>query len=135
MSEIQQHPWMMKGFDARPTSFIPRREPLHLPLDTEVVSKMAEFGFGSPDQITQELESTLRSEDYRQWGLTFGYHLAAQTSKPERKCKVFGFFKRWSDVSLTSSTELREVYDPPCSPLISIYYLVREKLERERQAL
>src|SRR5436190_10637074 len=95
MSEIQQHPWMVKGFDVRPASFIPYREPLQLPLDPAVVSKMAGFGFGSSDLIMQELENILKSEDYRQWELAFRHRLEPQMSKPERKCRVFEFFKRW----------------------------------------
>jgi len=122
----------VKGFDTHPVSFLPYREPLQFPLDPEIVSKMAGYGFGSPDQIMQELENILKSEDYRLWELAFRHRLQAQMSKPERKRRVFEFFKRRSDLPHTSSTELHEVYDPPCYPIISIYYLVREKLEREK---
>jgi hypothetical protein len=83
----------------------------------------------------QELENHLKSEDYWQWELAFQHRLEPQMSKPERKCRLFEFFKIWSDVSHTPSIELHEVYDPPGNPMISIYYLVREKLERERQIL
>ena len=133
MSEIRQHPWMLKGFGERPANFLPYREPLQLPLDPEVVNKMTGFGFGSPDQIMKELESILESEDYRQWELVFRHRLVSERSKPERKRRVFEFFKRKSDLPDTPSTMLHEVYDPPCQPIISIYYLVREKLERKRQ--
>lgn len=133
MSEIQHHPWMVKSFNEPPASFLPYREPLQLPLDPKLVNKMTEFGFGRPDQIMQELEIILKSEDYRQWALDFRHRLAAERNKPERKCKVFKFFKRKIHVPHTRLTKLCEVYDPPYHPMISIYYLVREKLERERR--
>lgn len=133
MSEIQHHPWMVKGFNEPPASFLPYREPLELPLDPEIVNEMTVFGFGNPDQIIQELENILKSDDYRQWELDFRNRLAAERNKPERTHRGFEFFKRKSDALYTPSTELREVYDPPCHPMISIYYLVREKQERERQ--
>ena len=137
MTEILHHPWTVKGFDAPPDNFIPYREPLQLPLDPEIVNKMTEFDLGSPDQIMQELESILRSEDYRHWEMAFRNRLAMQESKPkcapERNRGIFEFYKRESDMSCSPPTKQHEVYDPPCHPMISIYYLVREKIERERQ--
>lgn len=133
MSEIKHHPWMMKGIDEPPNSFLPNREPLQLPLDPKIVNVMTDFGFGSPDQIMQELESIIKSEDYRRWELTIRHRLVAERDKPEHKHRGFKFFKRKSDVLYAASTELRELYNPPCHPIVSIYYLVQEKLEQERQ--
>lgn len=134
------HPWITKGFNAPPENYLPHREPLTLPLDQEVVDKMTGFDFGTSEYITRELTKVLSSEEY-QAAVRLNAREPAQTSLgSERKRGVFDFYKRRS--SVISGTTLQSLSaeavqlgtDPinAFSPLISIYYLVREKQERER---
>lgn len=140
LGDIMNHPWITKGFNAPPENYLPHREPLTLPLDQEVVDKMTGFDFGTSEYITRELMKVLNSEEY-QAAVRLNAREPAQTSiGNERKRGVFDFYKRRS--SVISGTALQSLSaeavqlgtDPinAFSPLISIYYLVREKQERER---
>jgi serine/threonine protein kinase KIN1/2 len=140
LQEIMNHPWMTKGFNGPPDNCLPHREPLQLPLDPEVIDKMQGFDFGSSAYITEQLTRILESEDYqnavrRNAKEDFGH----SSSTGDKKRGVFDFYKRRNSISregLTApSSEAIRGNDPinAYSPLISIYYLAREKRDRERQ--
>lgn len=138
LSEVMSHPWMTKGFNTPPESYCPTREPLQLPLDQSVVEKMTGFDFGSSEYITRELTRIIESEEYQ--------HAVRMSSKDssnsvlgvEKRRGVFDFYKRRNSTSRDTLPNLSaEVVhsgsDPVVafSPLLSIYFLVREKQERE----
>jgi len=139
LSEIMNHPWITKGFNTPPENYLPQREPLQLPLDPAVIEKMTGFDFGSAEFITRELTRVLESEDYQS-----AVRLATRDSSnpvgSEKKRGVFDFYKRRNsttsrDTLPNMSSEAVQLGSDPVnafSPLISVYYLVREKLERER---
>lgn len=145
LHEIMNHPWMLKGYNAPPESHLPAREPLSLPLDPEVVKDMTGFEFGTAENITAQLTKVLESEEYQQ-----AVHRAAREApivslNPEKK-KAFSldFYKRRSSTSskdtLTNpSVEVLAPYaqgDPinAYNPMVSVYYLVREKHERDKKS-
>ena len=140
LSEVMAHPWMTKGCNGPPDSFLPPREPLQLPLDPVVVEKMTGFDFGSPEYITRELTRVLESEEYQNAIRMRNRSMADLTAGAERKKGVFDFYKRRNSISSRDnlpnlSAEAVHLGNDPInaySPLISIYYLVREKYERER---
>lgn len=141
LSEIMNHPWMTKGYNGPPENFLPYREPLQLPLDPEVIQRMTGFDFGSPEFITSELTKVLESEEYQNSARQAARKQAvAQTPETEQKRGVFNFYKRRNSTTsrdtLTnlSADTLQLGQDPinAYSPLISIYFLVREKIQRER---
>lgn len=141
LHEILNHPWMTKGFNAAPENFLPQREPLQLPLDPSVVEKMQGFDFGSATYITEQLTNILSSDDYQ--NAVRRYYRDESSSVPagtEKKRGMFDFYRRRNSISreglTTPSTEAIRGYDPinAYSPLISIYYLAREKLEHEKRA-
>ena len=140
LSEVMSHPWMTKGFNGPPDSFLPAREPLQLPLDPVIVEKMTGFDFGSPEYITRELTRVLESEDYQNAVRLRNRNAADTNPSAERKKGVFDFYKRRNSVSSRDtlpnlSAEAVHLGTDPVnaySPLISIYYLVREKYEREK---
>lgn len=143
LQEIIHHPWILKGFSGPPENHLPPREPLFGPLDPEIIHGMTGFEFGSSETIAAQLTKVIESEDYR---------IAVQTAAKEtpmaspnlEKRKPFGFdfYKRRSSTSskdtLTNlSTEVLSHPSNPdpinaYNPLISIYYLVKEKLERDQ---
>jgi hypothetical protein len=139
LQEIMSHPWMVKGFNGPPENYLPVREPLQLPLDPEIIEKMTGFDFGPATYITEQLTRILESEDYqnaiRRDHKDSNSNLA---SNGDRKRGVFDFYKRRNSISregLTGpSSEAIRGNDPinAYSPLISIYYLAREKRDRER---
>ncbi len=135
------HPWITKGFNAPPENYLPHREPLVLPLDQDVVEKMTGFDFGSSEYITRELTKVLSSEEYQSAvKVNAREHSVQAPVGSEKKRGVFDFYKRRSSVTSRDtlqnlSSEAVQLGTDPVnafSPLISIYYLVREKQERER---
>ena len=141
LSEILNHPWMTKGFNAPPENFLSQREPLQLPLDPQVIEKMQGFDFGSATFITEQLTHVLNSEEYQT--AVRKYYREDMVNMPgggEKKRGMFDFYKRRNSISReglsTPSSEAIRGQDPvnAFSPLISIYYLAREKMETERKS-
>ncbi|KAL9050318.1 MAG: hypothetical protein Q9162_006706 [Coniocarpon cinnabarinum] len=143
LSEIMNHPWMTKGFNGAPENYLPPREPLTLPLDEKVIDKMNGFEFGPPEWIRNQLENIINSEDYQRAMRAYSKknHGAGSDSSGKR-ASVFDFYqRRRSNISKdglpnSSSTETIACGEDPVNafhPLLSIYYLAREKQEREKQ--
>lgn len=143
LGEIANHVWMTKGFSSPPENYLPPREPLQLPLDPDVIKKMTGFDFGTTEYITTHLTKILQSDDYqRAVRNSQRKQLPGQTTETEQKRGVFNFYKRRNSASrdtLTNpSNEAVHFGEDPVNayaPMISIYYLVREKMERERREL
>lgn len=141
LSEIMSHPWMTKGFNGPPENFLPHREPLQLPLDPRVIDKMHGFDFGDPEVIRDQLTRVIESEEYQRVVKLAARRSAAHTPETERKRGVFDFYKRRNsqtsrdNLTVGSSEQIPLGHDPvnAFSPLISIYFLAKEKLEREAQ--
>ena len=139
LQEIMSHPWMVKGFNTVPENYLPVREPLQLPLDPEVVEKMTGFDFGSSSFITEQLTRIIESDDYQNAVRKSARDDGSTATGNERKRGVFDFYRRRNSASREGlsapSTEAIRGMDPinAYSPLISIYYLAREKRDRERK--
>ncbi|EXJ77415.1 CAMK/CAMKL/KIN1 protein kinase [Capronia epimyces CBS 606.96] len=140
LQEIMNHPWMTKGFNGPPDNYLLPREPLQLPLDSDVIDKMQGFDFGSSAYITEQLTRIIESEDYQNAVRRSTKEEFSHTStNSEKKRGVFDFYKRRNSMSReglsTPSTEAIRSYDAlnAYSPLVSIYYLAREKRDRERR--
>ena len=140
LQEIMNHPWITKGFGGPPDNFLPHREPLQLPLDPRVIEKMEGFDFGTPEYITTQLTKTLESAEYQHAVRAAARRQTSSTPEVERKRGVFDFYKRRNSISRDTlsdpSSEGLPIGEDPVNaynPLISIYYLAREKLEREQR--
>lgn len=140
MHEIMNHPWMTKGFGGPPENYLPERKPITLPLDPEVIAKMTGFDFGSPEYITSQLTAVIESEEYQRAVRLQEKRINQQPAdNGEPKRGVFAFYKRRGsttskDTLTTPSTEALQLGTDPInafSPFLSVYYLAREKLERE----
>src|SRR5579859_5513308 len=149
LAEIAQHPWMSKGGEGPIENYYPTRLPLTLPLDDEVIRGMRGFEFGTEDEIRQHLTSIIQSSAYikasEQYVKSMELATSSAIAEKSEKRKPFSleFYKRkqpttpsgaWTDNSLNSSSSLQ--FDDPTNafdPLLSIYFLVREKQERDRQ--
>lgn len=140
LTEIMNHPWLTKGFNSPPENYLPHREPLQLPLDMEIVEKMTGFDFGTPEYIIAQLTNVIQSEDYQRAVRISARKTAVQTPEAEKKRGMFDFYKRRNSISsreqlaTSSSEDIQRGLDPvnAYSPLLSVYYLVREKRDRER---
>lgn len=113
ISQIILHPWMNKGYDKIVSNFLPKRIPLQLPLNDSIITEILALNLGNDeDQLKNELTDILNSQDYQ-------------------NC-----------VDNWYSKEINQHYDPNLSnptkayhPLISIYFLVGEMLERKREKI
>jgi hypothetical protein len=136
---------MIKGFGAPPESYLPAREPLQLPLDPNVVKAMTGFDFGSVETISAQLIEVLESQEYQR-AVRLSQHERENQLPPRdaEKKRGFGFdfYKRRNsttsrDTLSGPSSEALAVGTDPINayhPLISVYYLVREKQDRDRAA-
>ncbi|THC88460.1 hypothetical protein EYZ11_012093 [Aspergillus tanneri] len=138
LAEIMSHPWMNKGFNTVPDNNLPHREPLKLPLDPEVIEKMTGFDFGPPEYIIAQLTKIIESEDY-QHAVRASIREQPPASHGEKKRGMFDFYKRRNSASRDTlsapSAEAVQLGTDPInaySPLLSIYYLVKEKLDKEK---
>ncbi|KAF2717764.1 Pkinase-domain-containing protein [Polychaeton citri CBS 116435] len=141
ISDVMSHPWMTKGFSGTPDNYLPSRRPITLPLDEKVVEKMTGFDFGPAEIISQQLTKIVESEEYQRAVRLAEKRAVAnhQTPEFEKKRGVFDFYKRRNsttsrDTLNTPSSEALQIGLDPInafSPLLSIYYLAREKIERE----
>jgi serine/threonine protein kinase KIN1/2 len=146
MQEVMSHAWMTKGYGGPPENFLPAREPLSLPLDQDVINAMTGFNFGQPENIKAQLTRTIESEEYQRAVRMYQRErdLPPPTKESEKKRGFgFNFYQRRNSgnsrdtLSAPSSEALQLGNDPlnAFSPLVSIYYLVREKQDRDRSEL
>ncbi|PHH49961.1 Protein kinase kin1 [Ceratocystis fimbriata CBS 114723] len=141
MQEVLTHPWMMKGYSGPPESYLPTREPLKLPLDNDVINAMTGFNFGPPEVIKSQLTRTIESEEYQRAVRLYQRDREVPQAKDNEKKRGFGFdfYRRRNsansrDTLMVPSSEALQLGNDPLnafSPLVSVYYLVREKQERE----
>ena len=143
MQEVITHPWMNKGFNGLPDNYLPVREPLTTPLEPEVILQMQGFNFGSPERIRAQLTKIIESDEYQRAVKIYQREREIPPpSKDSEKRRPFGFdfYKRRNsgnsrDTLTAPSSEALQLGTDPMnafSPLLSIYYLVREKQERDR---
>ncbi|KAK9763589.1 Serine/threonine-protein kinase [Basidiobolus ranarum] len=116
MAEVMRHVWMNKGFDGPPNNFFPVRKPIQLPLNMEVIRNMTGFEFGSEERIRDEIEAIVRGDAYQNQ-TTSGHHNSSFS-------RISGYLKRGN----TSDNTVDH-------PLLSIYHLVKEKMEKEQKKI
>lgn len=143
MTEIINHPWMVKGLETPIDSHTISRQPLTLPLDSDVIDGMTGFDFGTRDEIAQKLTDVVTSDDYKRSSKFFNAMQNDHTLGIERRESKFR--KRDSTAYPTSPVgvgpvnghyfENTMILDPTKAyhPLLSIYYLVEEKQARNRK--
>ena len=66
LTEVSNHPWMIKGHSGPPPTHVPARQPLRpdMPFDTEVIKGMKGFEFGNSYEIERRLRDVLNSPAY-----------------------------------------------------------------------
>lgn len=127
---------MNRGYDSLVDNHLPNRAPLTLPVDTEVISNMTGFGFGTEAEIKQQLETIITSEEYQKAAKTLAKR--SNTHQHHHNPLSASRLSHHSPIPSRKSHPLPN--DDPQSipaayhPLVSIYYLVKERIERERRS-
>lgn len=141
MSEIMNHPWITKGSSGPPDNFLPNRRPLQLPLDRNVIRKMDGFDFGPANKIEEQLTRLIDSDEYQRAIRNYEKKANMPTPEVEKKRGVFDFYKRRNSLSRdtlnSSSSEAVQWGADPINgfhPLVSVYYLAKERVDREFRA-
>ncbi|CAG8515140.1 6332_t:CDS:2 [Paraglomus occultum] len=130
LSEVMNHQWMNKGCDGPPENYLPQRMPLTMPLDIDVIRGMSGFEFGTEQDIKNQLEAIIRSDSYQSSIKAQFYRHTSASEEVKRRNIGFGTNRTFgfgSSDRLITADPTQAVH-----PLISIYYLVREKMDRER---
>lgn len=117
MAELLRHPWINKGYEEPVDIHFPIREPLTLPLDPEIIRRMKGFDFGTEEHIQSEIENSITTIQPKKET----HHFLDHNSKMLTDLKKKAFFGRSKS-------------PPPTNhPMVSIYYLVMEKMQRETE--
>jgi hypothetical protein len=130
MSEVLTHPWTNKGHDMPVDNYLPHRPPLTLPVDMEVVRGMTGFEFGTEQDIKSQLEEVISSPEYQNAAKIISRNSSEQINS--------GMHSRNKNLQHSAKRQFNMPNDDPQSvpaayhPLISIYYLVKERMERNR---
>lgn len=132
LSDIRTHPWMNKGYEEPIQNYLPRRPPIET-LDMNLIKGMDGFGLGSPQEIKEKLASIITSPAYQ----SAAQQIDKNFQKKENDDQEYASRPRWRR-SLSSRKKtidkddfrtLPAMYDP----LISIYYLVKERKESDER--
>lgn len=120
MEDIRTSSWLTKGFDGPPDNYLPSRSFVEA-INPEVVKRMKGFGFGTDQEVYNKLEEVLKGKA----------KIPLETMKSNS-----GFFQRIDVKSLGRALIHRNdksgrIFTLPESSILSIYYLVLEKMERE----
>lgn len=115
LHEVLNHPWINKGFDYKVVNHFPKRTPLSLPLDPNVIKTMSSYDIGSAHSIHEDLTNILGSLEYQ------------MSCQNWLKLKEQG-----RDYASASNAHILPDPTGGFHPLISIYFLVDEKKKRKR---
>lgn len=109
LQEVIQHPWMNKGYEIAAPNYMPKRVPLTLPLDPEIIHTIASFDLGLAPLVSEELTNIINSAEYQ------------VSSENWYKANKQGHL-------------MMPLPDPTSGfhPLVSIYYLVDEMRKRKK---
>jgi hypothetical protein len=123
---------MNKGHEEPIRNYLPHRQPIDT-IDMELIKGMHGFGLGSPEEIKEKLSSIISSPAYQSAALQIDKNF----QKKESDDHEYASRPRWRR-SLSSRKKtidrddfrsLPAMYDP----LVSIYYLVKERKESEER--
>ncbi|KAG0173442.1 serine/threonine-protein kinase KIN2 [Apophysomyces sp. BC1034] len=132
VSEIIVHPWMNRGYDNPVDNHLPDRAPLTLPVDPDVIRGMTGFEFGTEAEIRQQLEAIIVSEEYQK----AAKKLAELSVESHRNHHTrFGHSPFADKKSFTMPNDDPQSIPTAYHPLVSIYYLVKERMDRERRGM
>ncbi|KAI8064184.1 kinase-like domain-containing protein [Gongronella butleri] len=140
--EIITHPWMNKGHKSLIDNHLPERAPLSLPVDMNVIRGMTGFEFGSEEEIKEQLEAIIQSHEYQQAAATLARRqgeiarvLHDQQAQDEIHLHLSPLARLNNQHTPHDLPDISpQVIPAAYHPLISIYYLVRECMDRELQS-
>jgi hypothetical protein len=113
MIEVKNHPWLSKGYPGPPDSYIPQRQPIQPPIDMKVVEKLSGFQLGSKEGVKNQIINAAKELANN----------AESKYAPGVQLKV--------NKNQFRSGGRAPVKAPISYPAASLYYLAKEKIERD----
>ena len=137
LNEVMSHDWMTKGDVDSVKNHVPHREPLRLPLDQAVIQQMSFSGFklGTPAEIEAQLEKIIQSKEYQAQHRSCAGENDPRILKQGHGKRSHSPYRGRRNSSHTSLPKLVFKAEPPkhgADAIVSIYYLVHERMERDR---
>ncbi|KAF7730801.1 serine/threonine-protein kinase KIN2 [Apophysomyces ossiformis] len=128
LTYVRNHPWINKGYDEPVTNHLPHRRPLQH-IDMDIVEGMRGFGLGDARTIHDKLVRIISSPEYQEAAAQIDHNYQTtlqgqQTGSRWRRGPVKNACSRQDDPQ-----SLPAMYDP----LVSIYYLVKERKEMDER--
>ncbi|CAO3642837.1 unnamed protein product [Cunninghamella echinulata] len=129
LSAVENHPWMKRGYDEPISSNIPHRQIINT-IDSDIIKGMHGFGLGDEVTIRNKLERVIRTDEYKEAALKIEQNQQLQWQRQNKVQKP-----RWRRSLTPIGKKLNQIDDDPLSlpamydPLLSIYYLVKERKE------
>ncbi|KAG0738348.1 hypothetical protein G6F57_000635 [Rhizopus arrhizus] len=134
LSAIRSHPWMNKGFDEPVQNYLPHRQPL-VAIDPSIVQGMQGFGLGPSIEIQTRLEKIISSKEYQAAAAQIDENYQKRLCANEIMASRPRWRRRLSSSSRIKHQEKDDFWFLPAmyDPLVSIYYLVKERREAEER--
>ncbi|KAI8968257.1 kinase-like domain-containing protein [Mycotypha africana] len=142
ISGIKAHPWMNKGYEEPIRNYLPRRQPLET-IDMDIVKGMDGFGLGTPEEIVEKLSRIITSPEYRAAAIKIERNYQKSDEQHQQQLNTPKWRRSLSATSrsnyYTKKTLQQQQQDDFRSlpamydPLVSIYYLVKERKESEER--
>lgn len=123
---------MNKGYEEPIRNYLPHRQPLET-IDMEIVQGMHGFGLGSPEEIHEKLQKIVSSNAYQ----VAASKIDQNFQKKVNDDQTLASKPKWRrTLSTRKKTQMHDdfqslpaMYDP----LVSIYYLVKERRESDER--
>ncbi|KAI8333881.1 kinase-like domain-containing protein [Chlamydoabsidia padenii] len=129
LTAVINHPWMKKGYEEAIHSNIPQRQVLEK-VDMDIVKGMHGFGLGDEKLIKSKLDRLIKTPEYKQ-----AVSKIEQNQQLEWQRQHQIPIPRWRRSITPTNKKAIQTDDDPLSlpamydPLLSIYYLVKERKE------
>ncbi|KAI9255203.1 kinase-like domain-containing protein [Phascolomyces articulosus] len=128
LQDVIRHPWLNPDSNTPLVkNFVPlSRKPLELPLDQTVLEQMTHgFELGTAEEIREKLEVIVQSPVYQE----AAYHIAQQQAVKPPSPPPMSSEERWT-IPYDDPQSVPDAYHP----LISLYYLTKERIAEKQDS-
>lgn len=132
LKQVVEHPWLNRGYDAPPSSYVPNRAPLTPEtIDSTVLKEMFRLEFiEDVEEARKTLTKIITEPTYIQLSQRYWSELSAL----ERKYNTSTGITSNTAYNMANTPYLGNTFEDPTAaynPMLSIYYLVSEMLARK----
>jgi hypothetical protein len=123
---------MNKGYEEPIQNYLPHRQPLET-IDPEIVKGMHGFGLGSPEEIEEKLQTIISSPAYQNAALKIDQNYQKKANNDQSLANKPRWRRTLSTRKKTVAQDDFQSLPAMYDPLVSIYYLVKERRESDQR--